>query len=253
LGEVGSATYIIAPATGDWGEGKLLETALFLLIYFVPSIVGFYRKHHKKWAIFALNLILGWTVLGWIAAMVWAAIPASVLKNRSDNRAMLDMRATMMSIHKLLFPEDQKTGALVRMKTGLHLEQRLETRLGTMGPEFLNPISSDYDLEREETILDRLPPRQAKIPPMSRSFFRCGCYRHGSSVNPLFTRVRTGKSSRKRGTSKICISVTFKISCAYFVVKMRCSGRMRGAARMCARRKRNASLLRMVTPRYSIF
>ena len=46
---------------------------LFLLaLYFVPSIVGFARSHHNKWAIFALNLLLGWTGLGWIGALVWS-------------------------------------------------------------------------------------------------------------------------------------------------------------------------------------
>ena len=46
---------------------------LFLLaLYFVPSIIGFTRSHHNKWAIFALNLLLGWTGLGWIGALVWS-------------------------------------------------------------------------------------------------------------------------------------------------------------------------------------
>jgi hypothetical protein len=83
-----------------------------LALYFLPAIVGFYRKHPRAWAIFALNLFLGWTVLAWIAAMAWAVIPASVLKNRSDRRAMLNMRAMMMNIHKLLFPEIKRQACL---------------------------------------------------------------------------------------------------------------------------------------------
>ena len=39
-----------------------MDTALFLLVYFLPAIVGIYRKHHRAWVIFALNLLLGWTV-----------------------------------------------------------------------------------------------------------------------------------------------------------------------------------------------
>jgi putative effector of murein hydrolase LrgA (UPF0299 family) len=50
--------------------GGLLIVAL--LLYFVPSVVGFVRDHHNKWAIFALNLLLGWTFLGWIGALVWS-------------------------------------------------------------------------------------------------------------------------------------------------------------------------------------
>ena len=70
------------------------------------------------------------------------------------------MRATMVGIQRLLFPENEVTGQLVRMKTGLHLEQHLENRLGIMGPDFLEPVTTDYDLEREGKLLDRLPPQQ---------------------------------------------------------------------------------------------
>lgn len=50
-------------------------TGLFLLvtiiaIYFVPTFVA--GNHKNKGAIFALNLLLGWTLLGWVAALVWA-------------------------------------------------------------------------------------------------------------------------------------------------------------------------------------
>ena len=41
-----------------------------LLIYFIPAIVG--RNKRNANAIFVLNLLLGWTLLGWVAALVWA-------------------------------------------------------------------------------------------------------------------------------------------------------------------------------------
>jgi hypothetical protein len=40
------------------------------LIYFLPSLVGHKRQNAN--AIFILNLFLGWTLLGWIVALVWA-------------------------------------------------------------------------------------------------------------------------------------------------------------------------------------
>jgi len=52
--------------------GGFLLLIVALLLYFVPSVVAFVRSHHNKWAIFALNLLLGWTFLGWIAALVWS-------------------------------------------------------------------------------------------------------------------------------------------------------------------------------------
>jgi ABC-type transport system involved in cytochrome c biogenesis permease component len=44
-----------------------------LVLYFAPACVAALRKHHQQNAIFVLNFLLGWTVLGWIGAMVWAA------------------------------------------------------------------------------------------------------------------------------------------------------------------------------------
>jgi hypothetical protein len=52
---------------------------LFLLVvvaipfYFLPAIVAMVRRHHNEMAIDVLNLLLGWTILGWIAALVWAS------------------------------------------------------------------------------------------------------------------------------------------------------------------------------------
>jgi T4 superinfection immunity protein len=45
---------------------------IFAALYFIPAIVANDRKHHNRYAIYALNLLLGWTVIGWIAALVWA-------------------------------------------------------------------------------------------------------------------------------------------------------------------------------------
>jgi hypothetical protein len=45
---------------------------LLLLLYFVPSVIGFSRKHQNAAAILMLNIFLGWTVLGWIACLVWS-------------------------------------------------------------------------------------------------------------------------------------------------------------------------------------
>jgi RsiW-degrading membrane proteinase PrsW (M82 family) len=50
---------------------------LFLIIgslafYFLPFIIAERRKHKNKLAILITNLLLGWTVLGWIAALIWS-------------------------------------------------------------------------------------------------------------------------------------------------------------------------------------
>ena len=43
------------------------------LMYFLPSIIALARNKRDLLAIFLLNLFLGWSVIGWIVALVWAA------------------------------------------------------------------------------------------------------------------------------------------------------------------------------------
>jgi hypothetical protein len=38
----------------------------------IPTLVAWWRSPHQLMAIAALNLLLGWTVLVWVAALVWA-------------------------------------------------------------------------------------------------------------------------------------------------------------------------------------
>ncbi len=46
---------------------------IVLAIYFAPTtIIAVQRRHHNALAIFALNVLLGWTLLGWAGALVWA-------------------------------------------------------------------------------------------------------------------------------------------------------------------------------------
>ena len=51
----------------------LFVMAASLFAYFLPALVANHRKHPQGNAIFLLNLLLGWTLLGWIAALVWSA------------------------------------------------------------------------------------------------------------------------------------------------------------------------------------
>ena len=52
-----------------------------LALYFLPSIIAMARSKRDALAIFLLNLFLGFTGVGWIVALIWAAkqdVPAVV-------------------------------------------------------------------------------------------------------------------------------------------------------------------------------
>lgn len=42
------------------------------VIYFIPSMVAALRQHRNKSGIILLNIFLGWTLLGWVGALIWA-------------------------------------------------------------------------------------------------------------------------------------------------------------------------------------
>ena len=44
-----------------------------LVAYFMPAMVAKGRRHKNFEAIFVLNFLAGWTVVGWIVAIVWAS------------------------------------------------------------------------------------------------------------------------------------------------------------------------------------
>ena len=50
----------------------LVLSLLALFMYFAPGIVAKKRGKKNADAILLLDFLLGWTVLGWIAAMIWA-------------------------------------------------------------------------------------------------------------------------------------------------------------------------------------
>ena len=41
-------------------------------LYMLPSGIAFAKKHRNKEALLALNVLGGWTIVGWFVALVWA-------------------------------------------------------------------------------------------------------------------------------------------------------------------------------------
>lgn len=41
-------------------------------LYLIPTLIALLRRHRAPAAIFATNVLLGWTVLGWVIAFIWS-------------------------------------------------------------------------------------------------------------------------------------------------------------------------------------
>jgi len=59
----------VATVAGGIGGVLLLFIVLGILLYFLPTIIALLRQHHQRGAVFAINLLLGWTLIGWAVAL----------------------------------------------------------------------------------------------------------------------------------------------------------------------------------------
>ena len=54
---------------------EIVERLLLVVgavVYFVPSVVAWRLGVKSSKSIFYVNLVFGWTIIGWIVAMMWA-------------------------------------------------------------------------------------------------------------------------------------------------------------------------------------
>jgi len=52
--------------------GAMVLFLIGVVVYLLPAIVAKKREHPNTTSIVVLNIFLGWSVLGWIVALVWA-------------------------------------------------------------------------------------------------------------------------------------------------------------------------------------
>jgi hypothetical protein len=52
--------------------GIAIVVVIALEIYFLPSTISFNRDQPNRFAILALNLFMGWTLIGWVVSLVWS-------------------------------------------------------------------------------------------------------------------------------------------------------------------------------------
>lgn len=53
----------------------LFAAVVGLVLYFAPLLIALVDRRRNRLGIGALNLLLGWTVIGWVVAFLWAVMP----------------------------------------------------------------------------------------------------------------------------------------------------------------------------------
>ncbi len=65
---------LVASDSGNAIAGLLVLVGFVLLaaLYFAPTIVAFFRHSKQRLPVLVLNLLLGWTFVGWVVSLVMA-------------------------------------------------------------------------------------------------------------------------------------------------------------------------------------
>jgi hypothetical protein len=84
------------------GWTTLAACVLGFFVYFLPSFIAYNRDHKNKVAIAILNLFFGWTLIGWVGALIWSCLadagqrpdfapgsPVDAIVNAEDQRQSL--------------------------------------------------------------------------------------------------------------------------------------------------------------------
>ncbi|MCP5013503.1 MAG: superinfection immunity protein [Aestuariibacter sp.] len=51
---------------------SVVTIAVIAALYVLPMVIAIYRDHHQTLVIVWINLLLGWSGLGWLLAFFWA-------------------------------------------------------------------------------------------------------------------------------------------------------------------------------------
>lgn len=51
-----------------------ITLSIAAVVYLIPSIVAALRGHRNLLPVMVVNVLLGWTLVGWVVAMVWSLL-----------------------------------------------------------------------------------------------------------------------------------------------------------------------------------
>lgn len=55
----------------------LIIVLVGFFFYLIPTWISLIRRHPHLWRIIILNILGGWTGIGWVAALIWSLLPVN--------------------------------------------------------------------------------------------------------------------------------------------------------------------------------
>ena len=52
----------------------ILMLLAIVVIYLLPTLIAFGREHPRRQDVAVANILLGWTLIGWIVVFLWASL-----------------------------------------------------------------------------------------------------------------------------------------------------------------------------------
>jgi hypothetical protein len=52
----------------------ILMVLAIVVIYMLPTLIAFGREHPRRQDLTVVNILLGWTLIGWIGVFLWALL-----------------------------------------------------------------------------------------------------------------------------------------------------------------------------------
>jgi hypothetical protein len=99
------AAFYYAAQRGKTGLVLVWLATIGSLGYLLPWGIAYSRKHPNAAGIFAVNLLLGWTVVGWILALAWAVRTLQPVKNQPQPQAIQSPQPQVVHIYHHAVPE----------------------------------------------------------------------------------------------------------------------------------------------------
>ncbi|EFB73470.1 TPA: superinfection immunity protein [Providencia alcalifaciens] len=97
--------------------GKIVSLSFFIvapLLYVLPSIEAKIKGHPKFNQILAINILLGWTFIGWVVAYVWAL--GDKKENNNDFVTKIDLGTDKRKVKQCPYCAEDILEAAIKCK-----------------------------------------------------------------------------------------------------------------------------------------